>query len=128
MHLIVIDFDEIHVVLFNDKEKKLYKPWMEKYMKHAFPIYMKRLQDDGIEWISISAVNIGFMRWVNDEVFDYDKIEFKQFDLDVTIYNNINSMSCEQIIFLLHDHISEFYCLQNEDQTMILDNIFLKTY
>lgn len=127
MHLIVVDFDEIYVALFNDKEKKLYKPWMEEYMKYVFPIYMKHLQDEGIEWISISAVNIGFMRWFNNELIDYDKMKFKQFDLDVTIYDNFRPMSCEQIIFLLHDHISEFYRLENEDERM-LDNTFLKTY
>lgn len=101
-------------------------------MKYEFPIYLKHLHNENIQWISLSAINTGFMDWNSNQFIDYDKLEIKQFDRDVDIYATSmhathNLMTCDQILFILQDYISNFYYIDNAKCNMKMEYIFIKT-
>ena len=129
MRKIVIQNDKLIGYLFNEKECVLYKKWFAEFMNDNFTQYMRSINDENIQWLSLATVKSSFENWVQQQIrFQSGEEEFyeKNFreDTSIILYGGQilgTPLSTSNLIFLLMDYLSTLYILE-DDVTDVLDD------
>ena len=76
MRKIVIQKDKLLGTLFNEKECVLYKKWFAEFMNDNFTQYMRSINDENIQWLSLATVKSSFENWVQQQTRSLSCKEF----------------------------------------------------
>ena len=76
MRKIVIQKDKLLGSLFNEKECVLYKKWFAEFMNDDFAQYMRSINDENIQWLSLATVKSSFENWVQQQTRSLSCKEF----------------------------------------------------
>ena len=126
MRKIVIQKDKLPGSLFNEKECVLYKKWFAEFMNDNFTQYMRSINDENIQWLSLATVKSSFENWVQQQTRFLSCKEFceKYSHEDIVIYGGQilgTPLSTSNLVFLLMDYLSTLYIL-DDDVTNVLDD------
>ncbi len=114
MREFVVQRDKLRGTLFNEKEIVLYNRWFAEYMKGTLDPYMKSVYDENVQWVPLAAINASFENWISQHMeFNEQGNYAKYFHEDITVFGGPlgKCMSCNQLIFLLLDHVPSLYML-----------------
>ena len=129
MRKIVIQKDKLSGSLFNEKSCVLYKKWFAEFMNDNFTQYMRSINDENIQWLSLATVKSSFENWVQQQIrfqSGEEEVYEKNFreDTSVILYGGQilgTPLSTSNLIFLLMDYLSTLYIL-DDDVTNVLDD------
>jgi len=118
MRKIVIQKEKLLGKLFNEKECVLYKKWFAEFMNDTFTQYMRSINDENIQWLSLAAVKSIFENWVQQQTRSLSCKDFceKYSREDIVIYGGQilgTPLSTSNLIFLLMDYLSTLYILED---------------
>jgi hypothetical protein len=118
MRKIVIQKDKLPGSLFNEKECVLYKKWFAEFMNDAFPQYMRSINDENIQWLSLATVKSIFENWVQQQTRSLSCKEFceKYSHKNIVIYGGQligPPLSTSNLVFLLMDYLTTLYILED---------------
>jgi hypothetical protein len=118
MRKIVIQKDKLLGSLFNEKECVLYKKWFAEFMNDDFAQYMRSINDENIQWLSLATVKSIFENWIQQQTRSLSCKEFceKYSHKNIVIYGGQligPPLSAENLVFLLTDYLSTLYILDD---------------
>ena len=121
MRKIVIQKDKLLGTLFNEKECVLYKKWFAEFMTDNFSQYMRSINDENIQWLSLATVKSSFENWVQQQIrfqSGEEEVYEKNFreDTSVILYGGQilgTPLSTSNLIFLLMDYLTTLYILED---------------
>jgi hypothetical protein len=121
MRKIVIQKDKLPGTLFNEKSCVLYKKWFAVFMNDNFTQYMRSINDENIQWLSLATVKSSFENWVQQQIrfqSGEEEVYEKNFceDTSVILYGGQilgTPLSTSNLIFLLMDYLTTLYILED---------------
>jgi hypothetical protein len=121
MRQIVIQKDKLPGTLFNEKSCVLYKKWFAEFMNNNFTQYMRSINDENIQWLSLATVKSSFENWVQQQIrfqSGEEEVYEKNFreDTSIILYGGQilgTPLSTSNLIFLLMDYLTTLYILEN---------------
>ena len=121
MRQIVIQKDKLLGTLFNEKSCVLYKKWFAEFINDNFTQYMRSINDENIQWLSLATVKSSFENWVQQQIrfqSGEEEVYEKNFreDTSVILYGGQilgTPLSTSNLIFLLMDYLSTLYILED---------------
>ena len=131
MRKIVIQKDKLPGTLFNEKSCVLYKKWFAVFMNDNFTQYMRSINDENIQWLSLATVKSSFENWVQQQIrfqSGEEEVYEKNFreDTSVILYGGQilgTPLSTSNLIFLLMDYLSTLYILDDDVRDVLDDDI-----
>ena len=121
MRKIVIQKDKLPGTLFNEKSCVLYKKWFAVFMNDNFTQYMRSINDENIQWLSLATVKSIFENWVQQQIrfqSGEEEVYEKNFreDTSVILYGGQilgTPLSTSNLIFLLMDYLTTLNILED---------------
>ena len=121
MRKIIIQKDKLLGTLFNEKSCVLYKKWFAEFMNDNFTQYMRSINDENIQWLSLATVKSSFENWVQQQIrfqSGEEEVYEKNFreDTSVILYGGQilgTPLSTSNLIFLLMDYLTTLYILED---------------
>ena len=121
MRKIVLHQDKLPGTLFNEKSCVLYKKWFAEFMNDTFSQYMRSINDENIQWLSLATVKSSFENWVQQQIrfqSGEEEVYEKNFreDTSVILYGGQilgTPLSTSNLIFLLMDYLTTLYILED---------------
>jgi hypothetical protein len=118
MRKIVIQPDKLPGKMFNENECIQYKKWFAEFMNDIFSQYMSSIDDENIQWLSLATIKSSFENWVQQQIRlqSGEEVHQKHFLEGIIIYGGhilATPLSTSNLIFLLMDHLSSLYILED---------------